>query len=394
MTMASDVHVQRRPLERDDRDKVRASLEAFARESGGLRGVGADAAVAASRAYWQARAVGLSEEQSAAQMHQAQDDLASSERLVMQAELTPDVGRGIAWDVVAGWVPTVFFVAVLWVAALVMNKEVQFRQVAAAAGLLAIVAAVAAGLALGRLDRYRLGARLLAFAGGPASPVLTGSVGALVVGIPLLLFVGLSLSLYTKDEELAGGRLLARNFQQVDAAVAMTVAAAKVGTEPQRASDLVSQETGVGWIVENLRPSIGAVMARAKFVDGEAVVTYAQGDAPDAPSCVLETRLSMHGKPPAVRRYHYGIVAAVEYPADARTFSLASDACSMPMVFKLPAGTLPPTPGAEVVVSQKASGETASLQTVDGVMQRLQAQKQTTPAPHGATAPGAVTTPK
>lgn len=348
---------------------ARRSVAAFARDSAVLRDVGPDVAMAARQAYWAARQKGVDDAQMEALMTQAHDDTPGLLRIALAGDDREDVKRGIAWDVGAGLLPAGVLIIALATAAAWMGSVVTLHQVAAVAAVMFVLAVAAAALAFGRFSKGSFGARLRSLAGGPGSPVLTGSVGALFLGVFVVGLGGAQLSSYTKQQHEVLVQAQALEQRKVDTGIALTLAALRAETEPARATELVESRIGVGWKVESLSPSVGAVMARAQLRDGEGVITYSKTTGER--SGVLEYRLISAVRPSTQKRYYFGTVAPTTDVGVLRLTLKTGETTT----FRLPPGTLPPVPGAEVVVSERENGELASVQTVDGVVQSLLAQR-------------------
>src|SRR5207245_2265535 len=94
---------------------------------------------------------------------------------------------------------------------------------------------------------------------------------------------GSQLSSFTIARHTESVALLANEVSKVDDAVAITVAAVKAQAAPENAQAVVKQETGVSWTVEQWRPLVGAVLAKADVRGGQAVLRYSKASAGGAP---------------------------------------------------------------------------------------------------------------
>lgn len=357
----------------DESGALRASLDRFAMDSARFHDIGADVAAVARDAYVQAKREGQSEDQIAAAMTKATDDLEAARAMASHAvpQITAEIRRGIWWDIAVGIGPALGLVALLAAGAVLLDSVVSLRVVEGFGIAFALVVLVVLKLASGTLDRSPKFLSLANLFGGMNSPLLTSSAGALVVGLVVFGLAGSQLSNFTESRQTRDLALLANELSKVDDAVAITVAALKAQTTPERAQALVKQETGVGWTVEQWKPRGGAVIARADLRDGQAVVRFANAFAGDA--SVLDSFLLKNGKEREYRRYLVGKVIGVgDAPLDARKVTLKLDSSPQtPMVFTLPAGKFAPAIGTQFVAVEKRPGELSYFQELDGVVQKF-----------------------
>lgn len=351
------------------RKAARASLDAFARNSTALVGIGANEAAAANLAYWQAKKQRLSEEDAARLMERALKGSDAMKRDAFNSEFESEFKRGVLWDVVAGTVPAALILLVVWVVAFAMQSTIEFRYVAVCAVALLGAAAFLGGVLL-RPASPRWAIRTLGFVSHGDSTALAGSVGAFAVGALVLATGGAFLSQLTKDQQRAKVNELSVELKKVDAALAMTLAARSVNAEPKHVSELVAGTTGLDWTVAR-KGGDGDVLARAKLQDGQAVVRYVPLSKTN--EGMLQTELVLAGRPAAVRRYLYGTVEAPVggQPSSLRQLYLRLDESSTLAVLTLPDNTLPPAPGTVILAREKAKGVIESIQSVDGVRQSL-----------------------
>lgn len=361
--------------EADTRRRVAmASLDAFARDSTAFVKIGADEAAAASLAYGRAKQQRLSTKDAAQLMACALASSDAMKREAFKSEFDTEFKRGVVWDVLAGTVPAVCILLVLWVVADVMQSVIGFRTVVACAAAL-LVAAVLIGAVLLHPSRSRWVGRALDSLGRGDSRALAGSVGALAVGSLVVATAGGFLSQVTKERQRAKWQELSVELRKVDTALAMTLAAKSVRAEPLRISALVEGTTGLDWTIAlkgfDEGHLEGDVLARAKLQGGEALVRYLR--ASKAGEGTLQTELVLVGRPLAVRRYLYGIVEAPESgpPASLRQVRLRLNESTQATVLTLPANTLPPAPGTLVLAREKSLGILESIQSVDDVRQSL-----------------------